>query len=136
MFNDTSFIEPFARLSAVAIQGDDFSLDNGMEAKGASARSLLGSVGMRVGHTFNFEKGVSAQPYLKGSWDHEFEDNNEVKVNNTVFNNDLSGSRAAVGGGLAVSISESLQGHAEFDYINGKNFEQPYGFSMGLRFQW
>ncbi|VVO90493.1 autotransporter outer membrane beta-barrel domain-containing protein [Pseudomonas fluorescens] len=136
MFNGTSFIEPFARLSAVVIQGDDFSLDNGMEAKGDSARSLLGSVGMRVGHSFNFKKGVSVQPYLKGSWDHEFEDNNEVKVNNTVFNNDLSGSRAAFGGGLAVSMSEALQGHAEFDYINGKNFEQPYGFSVGLLYKW
>jgi type V secretory pathway adhesin AidA len=136
MFSDTSFIEPFARLSAVVIQGDDFSLDNGMEAKGDSARSLLGSVGMRVGRTFNFEKGVSVQPYLKGSWEHEFEENNQVTVNNNVFDNNLSGSRAAGGTGLAVSMSQALQGHAEFDYIKGKNFEQPYGISLGLRYQW
>lgn len=136
MFNDTSFIEPFARLSAVVIQGNDFSLDNGMEAKGDTARSLLGSLGMRVGRTFNFEKGVSVQPYLKGSWEHEFEENNQVTVNNNVFNNNLSGSRAAWGTGLAVSMSQALQGHAEFDYIKGKNFEQPYGISLGLRYQW
>ncbi|KHA70514.1 hypothetical protein NZ35_25425 [Pseudomonas chlororaphis] len=136
MLTEKSFIEPFARLSAVVIQGDDFRLDNGMDAKGDAARSLLGSVGMKVGRTFNVEKNVSIQPYLTGSLEHEFAENNEVKVNNNVFNNNLSGSRVAWGTGLAVSVSKSLQGHAEFDYIKGRNFEQPYGFSLGLRYLW
>ncbi|WP_242207144.1 MULTISPECIES: autotransporter outer membrane beta-barrel domain-containing protein [unclassified Pseudomonas] len=136
MLTEKSFIEPFARLSAVVIQGDDFRLDNGMDAKGDAARSLLGSVGMKVGRTFNVEKNVSIQPYLKGSLEHEFAENNEVKVNDNVFNNNLSGSRVAWGTGLAVSVSKSLQGHAEFDYIKGRNFEQPYGFSLGLRYLW
>lgn len=136
MLNEKSFIEPFARLSAVVIQGDDFRLENGMDAKGDTARSLLGSIGMKAGRTFNFGNDVSTQPYLKVGLEHEFAENNEVKVNNNVFNNNLSGSRIAWGTGLAVSMSKSLQGHAEFDYIKGKNFEQPYGFSLGMRYLW
>lgn len=134
--SDKSYIEPFARLSAVVIQGNDLNLDNGMDAKGDAARSLLGSVGMKVGHTFNFDKDVFVQPYLKGGLEHEFAENNEVRVNNNVFNNNLSGSRIALGTGVAVSISKSLQGHAEFDYTSGKNFEKPYGLSAGLRYLW
>lgn len=136
MLSEKTFIEPFAKLSAVYIKSEDFVLDNGMDAQGDAARSLLGGIGMRVGHTFNLKKDVFLQPYVKSTVEHEFAKNNQVKVNNNVFNNDLSGTRVAWGAGLAVSMSKSLQGHAEFDYINGKNFEQPYGFSVGLRYMW
>ena len=67
---------------------------------------------------------------------HEFANNNKVAVNNHEFNNDLSGSRAEFGAGLAVSVTSNLQVHADFDYGNGKNIEQPWGANVGLRYSW
>ncbi|MNL62500.1 Adhesin/invasin TibA autotransporter precursor [compost metagenome] len=67
---------------------------------------------------------------------HEFAKNNKVKVNNNVFNNDLSGSRGEVGMGVSVSLSERLQLHADFDYSNGDKIEKPWGANVGVRFNW
>jgi outer membrane autotransporter protein len=65
---------------------------------------------------------------------HEFARSNEVTVNDTRFNNELFGSRAELGAGVAVSLSKRLQVHADFDYMKGNNVEQPWGANVGVRF--
>lgn len=134
--DDGYFVEPFGQLSAVVIQGKDYSLNNGMQAEGDQTRSLLGKVGSTVGRNLALDSGTVVQPYLRAAWAHEFARNNDVKVNNTVFNNDLSGSRAEFGAGVAVKLSQDLQLHADFDYANGKSIEQPFGANVGLRYSW
>ncbi|POA41600.1 autotransporter outer membrane beta-barrel domain-containing protein, partial [Pseudomonas sp. MPR-ANC1] len=94
---DGYFIEPFTQLSAVQIQGKRYTLDNDMDADGDRMRSLLGKAGATFGRNFGFGNGAVAQPYVRAAIAHEFASNNEVKVNNNVFNNDLSGSRAEFG---------------------------------------
>ncbi|NWA25724.1 autotransporter outer membrane beta-barrel domain-containing protein [Pseudomonas gingeri] len=130
------FVEPFGQLSAVVIQGKNYNLDNGLQAEGDQTRSFLGKVGTTVGRNLTLESGTVVQPYLKAAVAHEFAKNNDVKVNNTVFNNDLSGSRAEFGAGVAVKLSKDLQVHADFDYANGKSIEQPFGANVGLRYSW
>jgi outer membrane autotransporter protein len=80
--------------------------------------------------------GATVQPYVRAAWAHEFSKNNEVKVNNNVFNNDLSGSRAELGAGIAVNLSQRWQAHAEVEYMNGKGIEMPLGGTVGLQFKW
>ena len=128
-----SFIEPFTQLAAVTIAGKNYDLDNGMQAEGDRANSLLGKVGVTLGHNFDLSGGRVLQPYLRGAMVHEFARNNKVQVNNNVFNNDLSGSRAELGLGVAVSLSKNLQVHADFDYAKGEHIEQPLGVNVGLR---
>lgn len=132
-FDNGSFIEPFTQLSAVMISARNYDLDNGMHAEGDRTRSLLGKVGMTVGHNFELSGGRVLQPYVRAAMVHEFAKNNEVQVNNNVFNNDLSGSRGELGLGLAVSLSKNLQVHADFDYGKGEHIEQPWGANVGLR---
>ena len=134
--DDDYFVEPFGQLSAVVIQGKDYNLNNGMRAEGDQTRSLLGKVGSTVGRSLALESGTVVQPYLRAAWAHEFARSNDVKVNNTVFNNDLSGSRAEFGAGVAVKLSQDLQLHADFDYANGRSIEQPFGANVGLRYSW
>ncbi|UVJ43112.1 autotransporter outer membrane beta-barrel domain-containing protein [Pseudomonas sp. LS1212] len=134
--DDGYFLEPFSQLSAVVIQSRDYALSNGLNAEGDRTRSLLGKVGATVGRTFDLGQGRNVQPYVKAAYAHEFAKNNEVQVNNNVFNNDLSGSRAELGVGVAASLSESFQVHADFDYSNGENIEQPYGVNIGVRYFW
>lgn len=131
---DNYFVEPFAQLSAVQIQGQHYTLDNDMDADGDRMRSLLGKAGATVGRNFGFADGAVAQPYVRAAIAHEFASNNEVKVNNNVFNNDLSGSRAEFGAGVAVAMSERWQMHVDLDYAKGKHIEQPYGVNLGWRY--
>lgn len=135
-FGDGYFIEPFTRFSAVVIQGKHYTLDNGMDADGDRARSLLGKVGSTFGRNFDVGNGKVIQPYVSAAMGYEFAKNNEVQVNNNVFNNDLSGARAEFGTGVAVAFSEVLQAHVDFDYEKGEYIEKPWGVSFGLRYSW
>ncbi|MCI3945037.1 Outer membrane autotransporter barrel [Pseudomonas syringae] len=134
--DDGYFLEPYTQLSGLVVQGKDYELDNGMRAEGDRSRSLLGKVGTTAGRHFDLGKGRTLQPYVRAALAHEFVNSNEVKVNDNVFNNDLSGSRGELGAGVAVSLSERLQLHADFDYSNGEAIEQPWGVSAGLRYSW
>ncbi|MFK0089419.1 autotransporter outer membrane beta-barrel domain-containing protein [Pseudomonas sp. NPDC090755] len=134
--DDGYFVEPFAQVAAVSIQGKSYDLDNGLKAEGDRTMSVLGKAGATVGRNFDLGEGRFAQPYLRAAAVHEFAKNNKVKVNDNVFNNDLSGSRAELGAGIAVSLSERLQVHADLDYSNGDKIEKPFGASVGVRFTW
>lgn len=130
------FVEPFTQVSAVTIQGKDYKLDNGLQAEGDRTRSLLGKVGVTAGRDMQLSNGTELQPYVRAALAHEFSKSNEVKVNNNVFNNDLSGSRAELGAGIAINLSERWQAHAELEYMNGKNIEMPLGGTVGIQFKW
>ncbi|WP_116800218.1 autotransporter outer membrane beta-barrel domain-containing protein [Pseudomonas syringae] len=130
------FLEPYTQLAGLVVQGKDYALDNGMRAEGDRSRSLLGKVGTTAGRSFDLGKGRTLQPYVRVAVAHEFVNRNEVKVNDNVFNNDLSGSRGELGAGVSVSLSDNLQLHADFDYSNGDAIEQPWGASAGLRYSW
>lgn len=131
---DDFFLEPFAQMAAVVIQGDHYTLDNGLEAKNNRTQSVLGKVGTSVGRNIALKDGGLLQPYVQVAVAHEFARSNEVKVNDTRFNNELFGSRAELGAGVAVSLSKRLQVHADFDYMKGDNVEQPWGANVGVRF--
>ncbi|MCW8274995.1 autotransporter outer membrane beta-barrel domain-containing protein [Pseudomonas sp. PCH199] len=132
---DNYFIEPFSQLSGVIIQGQDYDLDNGLSADGDRTRSLLGKVGATAGRNFNVD-GKVVQPYVRAAYVHEFAKNNEVKVNDNAFNNDLSGSRGELGAGLAMSLAEKWHAHVDLDYSNGDKIEQPWGVNFGVRYSW
>jgi outer membrane autotransporter protein len=133
---DGYFIEPFTQWSAATIQGKNYTLDNGLQAEGDRTRSLLGKAGMTAGRDMQLSDGTKLQPYVRGALAHEFSKNNEVKVNNNVFNNDLSGSRAELGAGIAINLSERWQAHAEIEYMSGKHIEMPMGGTVGVQFKW
>ncbi|WP_064596885.1 autotransporter outer membrane beta-barrel domain-containing protein [Pseudomonas sp. DR 5-09] len=132
--DDGVFIEPYTKWSGVVIEGKHFSLENDMQADGDRTRSLLGEAGMTVGRTFVLERDLKVQPYARVAMAHEFAKNNEVKVNNNVFNNDLSGSRGELAVGVAIAMTDRLQVHFDADYSNGKNIERPIGLNIGARY--
>lgn len=133
---DGWFVEPYAQLSSLVVQGRSFSLDNGLTADGDRARSLLGKAGATLGRTFDLGEGRSAQPYVRAALAHEFARRNEVSVNKNRFNNDLAGSRGELGVGMAVNFGNRLQANAGFDYAHGNALEQPWGVNAGLRYNW
>lgn len=133
---DDWFVEPYAQISSLWVRGADYSLDNGMRADSNKADSFLGKVGTTVGRNFPLDKGGYVQPYVKVALAHEFANSNRVKVNDNTFSNDLSGSRGELGAGIAAQLTDVLQLHADVEYSNGKNIEQPWGVNVGVRYSW
>lgn len=130
---DEYFVEPFAQVSSVWINGSSYTLDNGMQARTTQTESVLGKVGSTVGRSFALKDGGVVKPYTRVAWAHEFSRSNDVSVNGQRFDNDLFGSRAELGAGVSVSLSERLQVHADFDYMKGEHVEQPWGANVGVR---
>lgn len=130
------FVEPFGQLSALGVSGKDYRLSNGMRAEGQRSGSVLGKLGATAGRNVDLGQGRVLQPYVRAALVHEFIDNNEVKVNDNRFNNDLSGSRGELGVGVAMSVTDQWQLHADFDYSNGRHIDQPWGASLGVRYNW
>lgn len=132
--NDRDFVEPYAQVSGVIIEGKNYDLGNGLSAEGDRTHSLLGELGATVGRNFDLGEGKGVQPYIRAAYVHEFAKNNEVQVNKNKFNNDLSGSRGKLGAGVAVTLTDKVSAHADFDYSNGDKIEQPWGANFGLRY--
>ena len=133
---DNWFIEPYAQISTLWVSGENYDLDNGMQARSNHADSLLGKVGTHVGRTYPLARGGFVQPYVKIAAVQEFLRSNKVKVNSTTFSDDLSGSRGEIGAGLAAQLTDVLQVHADVDYSNGEKIEQPWGVNVGFRYSW
>lgn len=133
---DDYFVEPYTQWSGVVVQGQSYELDNGLAADGDRARSLLGKLGATAGRNFNLGEGKVVQPYVRAAYVHEFATNNDVSVNDNVFNNDLSGSRGELGAGVAMTLTDKVSLHADVDYSNGEKIEQPWGFNFGARYSW
>ena len=133
---DDYFVEPFTQLSGLVVGGKNYHLDNDLSAEGESTHSLLGKVGATAGRNFNLGEGKVMQPYIRAAYVHEFANNTKVEVNNNVFNNDLSGSRGELGAGIAVTLTDKVSVHADFDYSNGDKIEQPWGANVGVRYSW
>ncbi len=130
------FVEPFAQMSGLVVSGENYDLDNGMEAQSNKADSLLGKVGTQAGRKFALKDGGFVQPYVKVAAAHEFVSSNKVNINGNRFTNDLSGSRVELGAGVAAQLTDVLQVHADFDYMKGNNIEQPWGVNVGVRYNW
>ncbi|WP_338522864.1 autotransporter outer membrane beta-barrel domain-containing protein [Pseudomonas batumici] len=130
------FVEPTVQLSAMAVGAKDYKLDNGLKAENGRTLSLLGKVGVTGGRNFDIGDGRVAQPYLRTAFVQEFAKNNKVQVNDNTFHNDLSGSRVEVGTGVAVSLNEKWQVHADLDFSKGEKIEQPWGANVGIRYSW
>ncbi|KIH84482.1 autotransporter outer membrane beta-barrel domain-containing protein [Pseudomonas batumici] len=134
--DDGYFVEPYVQAAALTVQGKSYSLDNGMTADGDRSRSLLGTVGSTVGRDIDLGGGQILQPYLKAALVHEFAKGNDVRVNDTVFNNDLSGSRLALGGGASMKVTDKVQMHADLDYSHSSKIKQPWGVNVGVEYKW
>ncbi|OPK11205.1 autotransporter outer membrane beta-barrel domain-containing protein [Pseudomonas sp. VI4.1] len=134
--DDGYFVEPYTQLSGLIVEGKDYDLDNGLSAEGDRTRSLLGKVGATVGRNFNLSADTVVQPYIRAAYAHEFAKNNQVKVNQNSFNNDLSGSRGELGAGVAMTVTDKVSIHVDLDYSNGDKIEQPWGANVGVRYSW
>ncbi|MCK6190799.1 MULTISPECIES: autotransporter outer membrane beta-barrel domain-containing protein [unclassified Pseudomonas] len=131
---ESSYIEPYGRVSTIVVQGGTYSLKNGLQVDGERTRSRTAEAGATIGHEFQLDDGTLIKPYLRAAMVHEFADNNKVLINNQAFNNDLSGSRSKYGAGVAVKFTEDLQMHADVETSTSDKIKQKAAVNVGLRY--
>jgi outer membrane autotransporter protein len=131
---DGYYAEVFTQWQAASVQGDDFTLDNGLKADADTTRSMLGKAGVTLGRGMTLANGSVVQPHIRAAVVHEFVNNNEVRVNDNKFNNDLSGTRFEVGAGASWTLNDRWQLHAELDTSKGDNVTKELGVNMGVHF--
>ena len=131
--NENTWIQPYIRSTAFMAEAQDISLDNGMEAKAGTIKSLQGEVGVNLGMNFDIAGSVS-RPYLITAISHEFSDNNRVRINDIYdFINDVSGTTGKYGAGISTQLTPNTGVWAEAIYQKGSNIESPVMGSIGFR---
>ena len=131
--NENTWIQPYIRSTAFMAEAQDISLDNGMEAKAGTIKSLQGEVGVNLGMNFDIAGSV-IRPYLITAISHEFSDNNRVRINDIYdFINDVSGTTGKYGAGISTQLTPNTGVWAEAIYQKGSNIESPVMGSIGFR---
>jgi outer membrane autotransporter protein len=97
---DKYFFEPQVRFSTGVVQRDTYRLDNGLEVKADTMRSVQGEVGVRGGLDIDFANGSKLEPSLMTAVNHEFVKTNAVKINDDSFDDDRASSSLKLVAGL------------------------------------
>jgi outer membrane autotransporter protein len=129
------FMEPYTQISGFTANSSHDNLDNGFDIHNGNTKSLRGEIGLLGGQNFEIKNGF-IQPYMKGAFIHEFVDGNRTVLNNTSFNEDMSGTRMLAGVGVAAQVKKNLQFHLDADYTTGGVLNQAVNVTLGMRYVW
>ncbi|BET61794.1 autotransporter outer membrane beta-barrel domain-containing protein [Yersinia pseudotuberculosis] len=130
-FNE-AYVSPYVAMSAFSSGKSNISLSNGMEAQSSSTRSTMGTLGVNAGYRFVMNNGAELKPYAIFSVDHEFAKNNQVTVNQEVFDNNLSGTHVNTGAGMNVNITPNLSVGSEVKLSSGKDIKTPVTINLNV----
>lgn len=129
------WLEPYAKIAAIQVQGQDIKLNNGMKGRIGDQDSLSTETGFNLGRTFLLNKGTTITPYFKAAWVHEYVDNNSTTINErNTFTTNLSGDMGKAGIGINASFNKELTLFAEVDYAKGNKQEDPVQANLGFRY--
>lgn len=129
------WIEPYGKLSYISVNSKDIKLSNGMEAHIGSHDSLTSELGFSFGKDFNLENSTIFSPYVKFAWNHEFIDDNKVRINNRHdFVNDFSGDHIKAGVGFNAKIQDDLSLFGEVNYRSGSYIDDSVQANFGIRY--
>lgn len=132
-FSENVWAEPYVLGRAFRAEGRDIRLDNGMKTRIDTTKSLQAEVGVSVGMNLDVG-GTVVKPYLSAAVNHEFSDNNNVRINDSYdFLNDISGTTGKYGLGVSAQLTPNAGVWAEARYENGRHTESPVTASAGFR---
>lgn len=128
------FIQPYAKLSALTLEGVDYQL-NGVNVHSDSYNSVLGEAGTRVGYDFAVGN-ASVKPYLNLAALNEFSDGNKVRLGDESVNASIDGAAFRVGAGVQADITKNMGAYASLDYTKGDDIENPLQGVVGINVTW
>lgn len=129
------FVEPQAQLSWYRVNGKDFDLSNEMSVSQDDLNSLNGRVGVLVGRTFALSEESWAQFYVKGGVNHEFLDDQEIRINGERFEDDFLGTRGYYGLGVDWQVSRNTRFWAQVEREEGSDYTKEFEANIGVKYQ-
>ncbi|EPW9106342.1 autotransporter outer membrane beta-barrel domain-containing protein, partial [Escherichia coli] len=131
--NENTWLLPYARTTALAVNDNNISLSNGMKAEINTTHSFQGEVGVNLGMDLDVGK-TKIRPYLTAGVSHEFSNHNKVKINKAYdFTNDISGTTGKYGLGMDVQLTSNASIWGEANYLKGNNVESPVTGTVGFK---
>lgn len=130
------FVEPQLQLSAAHLQGPQYASTDGLEVDADATDSVQARVGGRVGRALALASGAQVEGYLSASWIDELAGDSTVTVDGHELDNQLPGSRADLGAGAALQVSQRQKLMIEAHYADGHEIQQPLALTLGYRFLW
>ncbi|HFP3931529.1 TPA: autotransporter outer membrane beta-barrel domain-containing protein, partial [Escherichia coli] len=131
--NENTWLLPYTRTTALAVNDDNISLSNGMKAEINTTHSFQGEVGVNLGMDLDVGK-TKIRPYLTAGVSHEFSNHNKVKINKAYdFTNDISGTTGKYGLGMDVQLTSNASIWGEANYLKGNNVESPVTGTVGFK---
>ncbi len=128
------FIQPYAKLSALTLEGVDYQL-SGVDVHSDSYNSVLGEAGTRVGYDFAVGN-ATVKPYLNLAALNEFSDGNKVRLGDESVNASIDGAAFRVGAGVQADITKNMGAYASLDYTKGDDIENPLQGVVGINVTW
>lgn len=130
------FVEPQLQLSAAHLQGPQYTSTDGLEVDADATDSVQARVGGRVGRALALDSGAQVEGYLSASLIDELAGESTVTVDGHELDNQLPGSRADLGAGAALQVSQRQKLMIEAHYADGHEIQQPLALTLGYRFLW
>ncbi|MCZ4065903.1 autotransporter outer membrane beta-barrel domain-containing protein [Oxalobacter sp. JAC-2022] len=130
----TWFIEPQAQLSWYHVNGDSFSMDNGMRVKQDDSNNLTGRLGIVAGRDIALEGSRMGQYYLKAGINHEFMGDQKITLNGVVFDEDgIMGTRFYYGAGMDWELDRETRLYGQIEREEGSRYTKEIEIRVGLK---
>ena len=130
----TWFIEPQAQLSWYHVNGDSFSMDNGMRVEQDDSNNLTGRLGIVAGRDIALEGSRMGQYYLKAGINHEFLGDQKITLNGVVFDEDgIMGTRFYYGAGMDWELDKKTRLYGQIEREEGGRYTKEIEIRVGLK---
>ena len=133
--DSTWFIEPQVQLAYFRVQGEDFTLNNGMSICQEDADSLTGRLGIVAGKTLLDHDGTGYQISTKIGINHEFLDDSSIHVNGERFTGDTLGTRGYYGVGFDWYLGQNMRVYGQLEREEGSHYTSEINARVGLKYQ-
>lgn len=130
------FVEPQAGIDYFQVGGARYRTDNGMAVQSLGGHSLQLRAGSRMGRDIELGNGKVVKPFVKLGWVQELANKSRVRANGIAMDSDMAGGRFEMGLGLDAKLGKGHSLYLDYEYAKGRNFEQPWAFGAGYRYNW
>lgn len=133
--NQQGYLTPYASISGLFQDGDNYQLSNNMKVGSQSYDSMRYELGMDAGYTFDYGD-QALTPYFKLAYVYDDSNGNSADVNGDDIDNGVEGSAVRVGLGTQFSFTKNFAAYADTNYLGGGDVDQDWSANVGVKYIW
>ncbi len=130
----TYFIEPQLQITYQWIQGDEFTLSNGMEIVQDNFSNVVGRVGFVAGQEFGNLSQQQGLIYVKGGMKYNFHSEQSISVNGKNFKDNLLEQRFYYGVGMDIMRKQNWRLYSYAEREEGRSYMKDFEIGFGIKY--